>query len=145
MDLYSTGQCLTFFLGGTETISNSLAHLLLELALNQDIQEKLYQDLIDCYPEDHVSFDDVGKSKYLECVVNESLRKYPAINRIFRIALEDCDLGDFKVKKGQTVGVSLYNLHHDPEIYPEPDRFYPERFLDNKISSDFLYLFGGGE
>ena len=57
-----------------ETISTTLSLLLYELAIHQDIQDKLYKDLIACHPTDDVAYDDLNKSKYLDNVVNETLR-----------------------------------------------------------------------
>ena len=69
----------------------------------------MYQDLISCYPDDKVSFEDLNKSVYLDCVINESLRLHPALNRILRVAINDYDFGEFKIQKGQVVGVSIYS------------------------------------
>ena len=59
---------------GMETVSTSLGLLLYELAINQEIQDKLYKDLSACHPTDDVAYDDLNKSKYLDNVVNETLR-----------------------------------------------------------------------
>lgn len=117
------GQAFFFFLAGMETISTALSLLLYELSLNPDIQEKLHEELKSLYPEEKISYDDLNKSKYLDSVINETLRLHTILNRIFTKAHADYDFGDFKVKKGQTVGISLYNLHHDKDLYQEPYKF----------------------
>jgi len=125
------GQCIIFFIAGMETVSTALALLLYELALNQEIQDKLYKELVDCYSDEEVSYDDLNKSRYLDCVINETLRKHTTVSRIFRKALADYDFGDFKIQKGQTMGISLYCLHMDENIYVDPHKFKPERFEEN--------------
>lgn len=100
-----------------ETISTALSLLLYELAINQEIQDKLYKDLITCHPTDDVAYDDLNASKYLDNVLNEALRKHTTLNRIFRQAVSDYDFGDFKVKRGQTIGVSLYNIHMNEKLF----------------------------
>ena len=119
-------------------------HITLEMAKNQEVQEKLYRELVDRYPNDRVPYDDVNKNDYLNAVVDESMRLHPALNRVLRIAVDDCDLGRFRLKKGQMVGVSVYSLHRDPQYYGEDaDKFRPERFLDGKVNAD-LIPFGQG-
>lgn len=127
-----------------ETISTALIHVLLKLAIHQDVQAKLYEEIIGTFPDEKIAYDDIGKSKYLDAVVSETLRIHPAINRLFRICVGDTDFGEFKVNKGQLVGVSVYNIHHNPALFPEPDKFRPERFVNNEVDNNFLYLFGGG-
>ena len=117
-----------------ETISTALALLLYELAINQDIQQKLYLDLIACHPnESEVTYDDLNKSKYLDNVVNETLRKHTTVARIFRQAVNDFSFDTFSVKKGQTLGISLYNLHMDERLFKDPHKFRPERFETDEI------------
>lgn len=80
-------------------------------------------------------------------VIDETLRMYPAAIRLDRLASEDFDYEGMKIKKGQMVVVPLWALHYNPDIYPEPDRFDPERFSEeNKRSRDNnAYLpFGNG-
>lgn len=123
-----------------ETVSNALIHVLLELSLNPDIQEKLYEDLMRCYPTDDISYEDIGKSKYLDNVIKENIRMHLALNRVFRVAIDDHDFGEFKVTKGQTVGVSIYNIHHNPEIFPDPYTFKPDRFENGEVDENTLYM-----
>ena len=112
--------------------------------MHQEKQEKLYQELIKTYPEETVAYDDINKSKYLDAVINETLRRYPALNRVIRVCVKDTDFGEFKVTKGQLVAVSVYNLHHNPTLFPEPHKFNPERFENHEIDSSLIYSFGGG-
>lgn len=130
------GQCFIFFVAGIETVHTMLSVLMWELAVNQNVQDKLYKDLIDCYPNEEIEYDDLNKSKYLDCVLNEALRKHTTLNRIFRQATVNYDFGNgLKIKKGQTVGVSLYNLHNDHRNYKEPEKFRPERFERNEVDT----------
>ena len=101
-----------------ETVSTALALLLYQLAINQDIQDKLHKDLVACHPTEEVTYDDLNKSKYLDNCVNEALRRHTTLARIFRTAIDDYEFETFKVKKGQTVSVSLYNLHMDEKLFP---------------------------
>jgi len=139
------GQCVVFFLAGMETVSGTLVHCLLELALNEKIQDKLNEELVRIYADGKVvDYEDVFKCEYLNAVIDETIRKYPGVNRQFRICLQDTNFGDFIVKKNQVVGASIYNLHHNPILFPEPEKFKPERFLNGEVDPTCVYTFGGG-
>ncbi len=93
------------------------------------------------------ALQDLPNLPYLEMVVKESMRMYPPAFITTRDAHEDCELGGFPVKKGQTVVVNIYGSHMNPEIFPNPDVFDPERFSpeNEKLIPKYAYLpFGGG-
>nr|WPM94893.1 cytochrome p450 4726A1 [Polyphagotarsonemus latus] len=138
------GQCFIFFLAGMETISTALAFFFYELALHEDIQEKLYQDILKNYPDEELNYENLNNSKYLECVLNEVLRCHATLNRIYRKSASDYDFGEFQIKKDQVVGISIYNLHHDPEIYEDPYVFKPERFESQNYSDHHFIAFSDG-
>lgn len=141
------GSTLNFFLGGIDTVSNAMMHLLLELSRYPEIQEKLHADLVECFPNDRVPYDEINKSEYLNAVVDESLRLHVSQYRLLRTAVDYCDLGIFKCKKGQIVGVSVLNIHRNPEYFgANPDQFRPERFLNDEVKTDFMHFmpFGAG-
>lgn len=127
-----------------ETVSGQLVHILLELALNPEVQEKLAEEIASIYPTDEVNYDAINDSAYLEACLKESLRMHLALNRVFRVALDDVDFGKFKIQAGQVMGVSIYNVHHNPEIYPEPYKFRPERFLNNEVDENLYMPFSLG-
>ena len=126
-------QAFFFFLAGVNGVSNTLSFLLYELAINQDIQEKLYKDLIACHPTDDVDYENL-KSGYLDRCIKETMRKYTTTFRVFRQAMNDYEFDTFKVKKGQTVGVSLINLHYDEKLFKNPNQFRPERFETDELT-----------
>lgn len=70
----------------------------------------------------------------MDAVIDETLRMYPPAQRVERECTNDIEYGHLKLKKGQTVIVPVYALHHDPDLYPEPDRFQPERFLKDSAA-----------
>lgn len=85
----------------------------------------------------------------MEAVIDETLRMYPPAQRIEREVTNDIDYNGLKLKKGQVVMVPIYALHHDTDLYPEPERFKPERFLKEsfecKSRDSMAFLpFGGG-
>ena len=62
-------------------------------------------------------------------VVNETMRLYPPALRSDRECSHDYTFKEMKIKRGSIWAVSIWNLHHDPSIYPDPEKFIPERYI----------------
>lgn len=124
------------------------------MAINPDIQERLAEEVKSATSdiEDETSeeyFETVQtKIPYLEAVMKETLRKYPSVTRLERRANKDgLVIGGVELKKDQMVQVSTYAVHMDPEYFPDPKRWNPERFMpENKDKLvPYTYLpFGTG-
>lgn len=89
--------------------------------------------------------------KYLECCVDEALRKYPIVSTLTRECNKDHKFSgtDYVVEKGTQIFIPVLGFHRDPEIYENPMEFRPERFLDSstghgKSSGAFYLPFGDG-
>lgn len=131
------GQAFVFFLAGFDTSSNLLTMLAYELVANPDIQQKLH-DEIEATNESRkgkrLDYDTLQKMKYMDQVVSETLRKWPPAPQIDRLCVKDYSYDDgslqFNVNKGTPVFIPVYGIHHDPQYYPNPERFDPERFSD---------------
>lgn len=142
-------QCVLFFIVGYETSAATLTFLAYNLACNPEVQEKLIQE-IDSVVEksEQLSYDLIGEMKYLDRVVSETLRLQPPVIRAERTAVENYKIknSDITVTKGMIVGFCIYAMHHDPEFYPEPEKFDPDRFLpENANHPAYAYLpFGAG-
>lgn len=144
-------QCVLFFLAGQDTTATVIAYTLYLLAIHPDAQEKLREEVDECFSNhgDHPNLDTVTKLKYLHCVVSESLRMYPPGPRIERSSLQDYTLGDtgVTVKKEDLVVIPVYAMHHDPQYFENPLTFNPERFNEANMASirPYTYLpFGAG-
>ena len=146
-------QCLLFFTAGFETTASTITHCLFELATNPEIQDHLYDELtqsladIDDNTEEY--FETVNtKIAYLEAVMKETLRKYPPLAKLERrVGVSGYKLAGVTLDKDQLVSISAYAVHHNPEFYPEPERFNPERFMpENKhLLTPYTYMpFGQG-
>ena len=81
-----------------------------------------------------ISYEEIRDLKYLDTVVSEALRKWPPAGVTDRVCTKDLEYkdGDLELhfKKGDNLWIPIYAFHHDPKFFPEPDRFYPERFSE---------------
>ncbi|KAK4878612.1 hypothetical protein RN001_011118 [Aquatica leii] len=146
-----TAEALVFFLAGFETSSATLTYALLELAAHQDIQQKLREE-VKTVMERHnqvMTYESLKEMVYMQQVFEEVLRKYPPLSFLNRVCTEEYLIPntDITLKKGTNVLISIMGIHHDPEYFPEPEKFDPERFsLENKQKlNHFSYMpFGEG-
>lgn len=138
-------QCFVFFIAGFETSSTTMNFCLYELACNQDIQERLRDEIEKAIAANggKVTYDLVMGLQYLDNVVNETLRKYPPIEGLNRIPITDYTMpGTSHVIPSRTMfGIPVYALHHDPDIYPDPERFDPDRFLPEEVAARHPYTY----
>ncbi|CAG7694742.1 unnamed protein product, partial [Allacma fusca] len=125
-------QSLVFLLGGFDTTESMLTFALYELALNQDVQERLYQEIKESVENNNgeFSYEIINNLEYLDRVVQETLRKYPPATRVDRKCTRPFKLPntDFVLPKDSIVVLPIYPVHHDPDIWPNPEKFDPERF-----------------
>uniref|UniRef100_A0A8C0D863 Cytochrome P450 3A n=1 Tax=Balaenoptera musculus TaxID=9771 RepID=A0A8C0D863_BALMU len=93
------------------------------------------------------TYEALVQMEYLDMVLNETLRIFPIAGRLERVCKKDVEVNGVFIPKGTTVVVPLFVLHNDPELWPEPEEFHPERFSKkNKDSiNPYTYLpFGTG-
>ncbi|XP_053813963.1 cytochrome P450 3A9-like isoform X1 [Vidua chalybeata] len=141
-------QAFIFIFAGYEPTSNTLGFLAYELAMHPDVQEKVLQEIDAVLPNKApLTYEAIMKLEYLDMTVNETLRIYPLGGRIERTCKKDVEINGVNIPKGVVVTIPPYVLHRDPEYWPNPDEFRPERFSkENRESIDpYTYLpFGAG-
>eukprot|EP00064_Thunnus_orientalis_P017994 superscaffoldBa00003994_g18082 len=142
------GQAFVFLLAGYETSSNTLAFTCYLLAINPECQRKVQEEVDDFFTRhESPNYTNVQELKYLDMVVSEALRLYPPGFRFARDIDNDCVVNGQFLPKGATLEIPAGFLHHDPEYWPEPEKFIPERFTPEAKASrhPFVYLpFGAG-
>jgi cytochrome P450 len=136
---------------GTDTVAILLEWIMARMVLHPDIQAKAQAEIDAVVGHGRaVSDADVGSLPYLQCVVKETLRMHPPgpLLSWARLAVHDATVGGHLVPAGTTAMVNMWAIAHDPEVWPEPDAFRPERFAEEDVSvlgSDLrLAPFGAG-
>ena len=137
-------EVMTMFVAGHETTAAGLAWCLRLLADHPDVQREVVEEARDALGAKSVALADLDRLPLARRVFQESLRLFPPVWRVSRRAARDDRLGGFPVPAGSVVIVSPWLIHRDPELWPDPDRFRPERFEDDSWPRDAWLPFGVG-
>ncbi|KAH8345439.1 hypothetical protein KR084_000553 [Drosophila pseudotakahashii] len=126
-------QAFVFFIAGFETSSSTMGFAIYELAKNPHIQDKVRAEVEEVLEQHDQKFtyECTKDLKYLDQVINETLRLYTIVPNLDRMAAKRYVVPDhpkFVIEAGQSVIIPSSAIHHDPSIYPEPYEFRPERF-----------------
>ncbi|GJQ81995.1 Cyp6a9 [Trypoxylus dichotomus] len=125
-------QAFVFFVAGFDTSSSLISFALLELAMNEDVQNELRNEIntvLRRYNGEY-TYEMLGDLPYADMVISETLRKYPPIPSLTRVCTKDYRIPgtDVIIPKGLRVFIPIQGIHNDPEIYPNPQKFDPTRF-----------------
>ncbi|CAD0204570.1 unnamed protein product [Chrysodeixis includens] len=130
-DEFLVANCIMFFAAGFDTSSTALTFTLFSLAKNPEKQVKLIKE-VDAYLRRHenkLQYECVAETPYLEACVDEAMRLHPVLGAINREALDDYVFpSGLKIEKGLRVILPVYKLHYNPDYFPEPNEYRPERF-----------------
>lgn len=125
-------EVLTLIMAGYETTTSGLSWAFERLLRSPEQLSRLTAEVAE------------GREEYLDAVVRETLRVRPVIPVVARQLAEPVELGGYSIPAGSTVMISIYLIHTDPQIYPEPGEFRPERFLGGPPEGATWIPFGGG-
>src|SRR3954452_19932977 len=125
-------ELITLLVAGHETTATGLSWATELLARHPEELSRL---------EDSVA---AGEDEYLDAVIREPLRPRPVIALVWRKLVEPMEIGGRLLPAGVSVAPSIYLVHRRPDIYPEPERFRPERFLEQPAGTYTWIPFGGG-
>ncbi|ELU04306.1 hypothetical protein CAPTEDRAFT_117101 [Capitella teleta] len=127
-EIYSSTAEL--MMAAVDTTSNTMQWVIEMLARNPDIQKKLHQEVSSVVGKDQVlSNSDIQNLPYLKAIIKEVLRMYPVAGTITRILSEETAIQGYLVPADTTVLVGVFQICRDPDIFPEPNVFKPERWL----------------
>ncbi|XP_023288948.1 uncharacterized protein LOC105696179 [Orussus abietinus] len=137
-DTLLTAQVFVFFIAGFETSSTTMSNALYELAMNQTIQDRLRAEIRDELKKNDgvLTYEGIKKMSYLDMVFKETLRMYPPVSFLTRNSQCEYTFAgtDFSIPKDQKVWISTLAIQRDPDIYPKPDVFDPERFTPEAVA-----------
>ncbi|HET7484841.1 MAG TPA: cytochrome P450 [Solirubrobacterales bacterium] len=125
-------ELLTLLVAGHETTATSLSWAVERLVRHPEKLERLRAEVGE------------GREEYLTATIQETLRLRPVISVVLRKLTEPVEIGGYELPAGVSVAPCVYLAHRNPEVYPEPERFLPERFLDNPPGTYTWIPFGGG-
>ncbi|CAG2112131.1 unnamed protein product, partial [Medioppia subpectinata] len=134
----------TFMFEGHDTTSVSMSWTLYLLGRHPKVQDRLHEELDAVFGTDitrDITAEDIARMTYLDAVLKESLRMYPSVPFIGRKLNEDFRCRDYVIPKDTNVFLFIERMHYDPEVFPEPLRFLPERFLENSTSNINAYTY----
>jgi cytochrome P450 len=127
-------ELMTLLVAGHETTASELAWAFERLTRTPDVLARLTEE-IDAGDDD----------SYVTATVHETLRRRPVLpNAAPRLVMKPVEVGGWRYEPGVCLIAHTYLVHHDPEIYPDPYAFRPERFLDEQPGTYTWIPFGGG-
>ncbi|XP_039306889.1 cytochrome P450 9e2-like [Solenopsis invicta] len=149
-------QAFVFFSAGFDTTATLMCFAVHELAVNQDVQNRLREEVQKHLAEGNgeISYDSLSKMSYMDMVISETLRKYPPAIFTDRLCTQRYELPPSQpgcksviLEPNSVLMLPIYGLHHDPQYFPNPDKFDPERFSEENKDNivPYSYLpFGHG-
>nr|QZP43556.1 cytochrome P450 monooxygenase CYP321F12 [Ephestia elutella] len=141
-------QAFFFYTAGVEPTATAIFAVLIELGKHPEILKRAQNEIEDVYQKynKQLTYDAISEMEYLDKVFNESLRIFPPIGFLTRRCVRDTVLpvGNIKIEKGTKIYTAIYELHHDPRYYENPEVFDPERNLSDQKSEIYMPFGKGG-
>ncbi|XP_025833166.1 cytochrome P450 4d2-like isoform X2 [Agrilus planipennis] len=145
-DISIRDEVNTFMFEGHDTTASAISFSLYNISQHPEVQKKIVEELNTISNKGnnsgHFTYTDLQEMKYLEAVIKETLRMYPPVPLFGRLATEDILYEDKVIPKDTNITLFAFGLLRDPELFPEPEKFLPERFLGNKVKANnpFTYV-----
>ncbi|GFS74841.1 cytochrome P450 4C1 [Nephila pilipes] len=140
----------TFVAAGHETVAVTIGWALYLIGLYPDVQTKIHEELDRIFGTDEkreITERDLNDLKYLDCVLKETNRIYTTIPIFVRQVQKDIKICGYTIPKGSACAVLNYYLHRDKDVFPDPEKFDPDRFLPENAAKipEYGYVpFGAG-
>jgi cytochrome P450 len=127
-DLEVRNQVMTFIGAGHETTAVALAWTWYLLANHPEVENRARAEVDQALAGRRPTFHDLPRLPYLKTVIEEALRVYPPVYGVARDVLADDRVAGYRIPRGTTVILSPYVTHHLPDLWPQPEKFDPDRF-----------------
>ncbi|KAH7932357.1 hypothetical protein HPB51_029337 [Rhipicephalus microplus] len=142
-----TAQIILFFMAGVDSVPNALTVTAYYLALNPESQDKVIAEVDKALAKDGLTYNSLQEVQYLDACIKEAMRLCIPDSILLRVCTEETMVAGIHFKPGMCVEIPVAGIHYDPEYFPEPENFNPDRFMpENKDSiRPFTYMpFGAG-
>jgi cytochrome P450 len=141
-ELHICNELLSILTAGHVTTGVALAWVLYELGRHPGVMAKLRTEIEGAGPDPQAHA--ILTLPYLSAVCNETIRLHPILAECARVPIEPVEILNYTVPARLPLVMSIVGIHHDPDTYPSPDDFWPERFLERTYSKTEFMPFGGG-
>jgi cytochrome P450 family 6 len=140
-----SAQAFVFYIAGFETSATTMTFALLELAQRQDIQNKIRDEINEVLSRHNnkITYDSIMEMTYLEKALLETLRKHPPVGILPRVCSKTYQVpdSDLVIEAGTRVSIPVFSIQRDPDYYPDPDNFDPERFNEENKNNRHPFAF----
>jgi cytochrome P450 len=140
-------EVMTLFLAGHETTALALSWGWYLLATNPDVEKRFHAELNEVLAGRLPEVSDLPRLRYTEMIVKETLRLYPPAYAVGREAIEECEIGGYRVPRNTQIFAFQWATHRDPRYFENPDLFDPDRWtaeFSDKLPKYAYFPFGGG-
>lgn len=128
---------------GHDTTTSGIDWALFCVGNNPDVQEKIAEEMELIFGDSDrpATIKDLNEMKYLERVLKETMRMYPPVPIIGRIASEDAEVGGYIIPKNTFISIMIFMVMRDPAHFPNPAKFDPDRFLPEVANKRHPYAY----
>ncbi|XP_075212067.1 cytochrome P450 6a8-like isoform X2 [Lycorma delicatula] len=144
---FIAAQTFLFISGGSETTSTTMSFVLFELAVDQDVQKQAKKEIKSILSSQEFNYQAIKKMTYLEQIIYETLRLHSTFPMLGRYCSKDYKISGTNViiEKGSMVMIPGGYLQKDPQYFPDPLKFNPDRFEDMEtVPKGAFFPFGSG-
>ncbi len=128
-DMEIRAEVDTFMFEGHDTTTSGMCWTLYCLAKHPEHQQKVREEVRSVLMgRDYLDYDDLKELKYTQWCIKEAMRLYPPVPEVYRKVSEDVKLDDYLIPKGTQFSIQIYAVHHNPEVWEDPETFDPLRF-----------------
>ena len=141
-DLEIRDEADTFMFEGHDTTTSGMSWTFYCLAQHPEHQDKIREEVRNILMgREWLEYDDLKELKYTTWCIKEAMRLYPPVIEVYRRLNEDTRLDGVLLPKGSKLAISIYNLHHNPAVWEEPDVFNPLRFHPSNLEGRDPYAY----
>ncbi|XP_050081729.1 cytochrome P450 4d2-like [Anopheles aquasalis] len=129
----------TFTFAGHDTTASAMTFLLYNVAKHPEVQERLYEEILDEIGSEftEITLSTLNNLRYMDLVLKESLRLYPPVPMIARIATDDTEVLGERIIRGTSVVLDIFLMHRSEDYFHDPDQFDPTRFEGMRDADTF--------